>query len=126
MCIRDSVRAAAFRLFGTLARFGQGPSQAAYRDQIEQNFVPLLVHINDPEQAVVSACKTTLKLVCPLLPDSVELNKLVAESVQDDTNLHFGEFGNELMKRLVSAKTRQDQLGGKGIEENFKKSEMWF
>ncbi len=99
---RATVRASAFRLFGTLARFGSGPSELSFRAQIEQNFVPLLVHINDPEPEVVRACKASLKLVCPLLPDSTELQKLVAESVHEDTNLHFGEFCNELMKRLVS------------------------
>jgi len=58
-----SVRASAFRLFGSLAKLATGPSQISYLSAIESVIVPLLVHLEDPNTDVIRACKVALKQV---------------------------------------------------------------
>lgn len=48
-----AVRAAAFTLFGTLSRFGSGPSEGPFFEQIQTNFVSLLLHLNESDPVVV-------------------------------------------------------------------------
>lgn len=48
-----AVRAAAFTLFGSLSRFGNGPSEGPFLEQIQTNFVSLLVHLNEADPSVV-------------------------------------------------------------------------
>ena len=48
-----AVRAAAFTLFGSLSRFGNGPSEQPFLEQIQTNFVTLLVHLNESDPVVV-------------------------------------------------------------------------
>ena len=48
-----AVRAAAFTLFGSLSRFGNGPSEQPFQEQIQTNFVTLLVHLNESDPVVV-------------------------------------------------------------------------
>lgn len=48
-----TVRAAAFTLFGTLSRFGSGPSEGPFFEQIQTNFVSLLLHLNEKDLVVV-------------------------------------------------------------------------
>ena len=48
-----AVRAAAFTLFGTLSRFGRGPSEGPFFEQIQTNFVSLLLHLNEGDPVVV-------------------------------------------------------------------------
>ena len=48
-----AVRAAAFTLFGSLSRFGNGPSEGPFLEQIQTNFVSLLVHLNEADPTVV-------------------------------------------------------------------------
>ena len=49
-----AVRSAAFTLFGTLSRFGSGPSEGPFLEQIQTNFVSLLLHLNEADPAVVA------------------------------------------------------------------------
>lgn len=42
-----SVRAAAIHLFGNLSRFGHGPSENSFLEQIHTNFVSILLHLNE-------------------------------------------------------------------------------
>ena len=51
-----AVRAAAFTLFGTLSRFGSGPSEGPFFEQIQTNFVSLLLHLNEADPVVVVVC----------------------------------------------------------------------
>lgn len=51
---QDSVRAAAFRLFGNLSKFSNGPSAAPFQEQINNNLTALLLHLNDRHEDVVS------------------------------------------------------------------------
>ncbi len=69
-----AVRAAAFTLFGSLSRFGNGPSEQPFLEQIQTNFVTLLVHLNESDPVVVmvslwggwvrGACKHVKKECC--------------------------------------------------------------
>lgn len=66
-CENEKIRAAAFSLFGTLARFGATPSCAErFTEQIHAVFPALLLHINDDVEEVQHACKTTLRRLAPL------------------------------------------------------------
>ena len=49
-----SVRAAAFRLFGSLARFSDGPSRGPFLEQVQTNFVSLLLHLNEEDPFVIA------------------------------------------------------------------------
>lgn len=49
-----SVRAAAFRLFGSLARFSDGPSRGPFLEQVQTNFVSLLLHLNEEDPSVIA------------------------------------------------------------------------
>ena len=58
------MRAAAFTLFGSLSRFGNGPSEGPFLEQIQTNFVSLLVHLNEADPAVVVVSAIILSLPC--------------------------------------------------------------
>ena len=47
------MRAAAYTLFGSLSRFGNGPSQIPFLEQIQTNFVSLLLHLNETDPVVI-------------------------------------------------------------------------
>ena len=55
---KPAVRAIAFRLFGDLARFVDGPSRDPFLEQIHTNLVSILLHLHDPEKDVreVGSC----------------------------------------------------------------------
>ena len=58
-----SVRAAAFNLFGSLARFSDGPSRGPFLEQIQTNFIMLLLHLNEEDPTVVMVGGTIVKLI---------------------------------------------------------------
>ncbi len=84
-----AVRAAAFTLFGSLSRFGNGPSEQPFLEQIQTNFVTLLVHLNESDPVVVMvslwgwvrrACKHVKK----------EKNVVLYQGLRDNSNaIHF-------------------------------------
>ena len=49
-----AVRAAAFTLFGSLSRFGNGPSEGPFLEQIQTNFVSLLLHLDEGDPVVIA------------------------------------------------------------------------
>lgn len=56
------LRCAAFRLFGDLAKsFGKDASGEAFREQIDGNFVSLLLHLIDEDAEVI---KVSIKFNC--------------------------------------------------------------
>ena len=57
-----AVRAAAFTLFGSLSRFGNGPSEQPFLEQIQTNFVTLLVHLNESDPVVIMVIRTLITL----------------------------------------------------------------
>lgn len=48
------MRAAAFTLFGSLSRFGNGPSEKTFLEQIQTNFVSMLLHLNEGDPVVIA------------------------------------------------------------------------
>ena len=48
------MRAAAFTLFGSLSRFGNGPSEGPFLEQIQTNFVTLLLHLDEADPVVIA------------------------------------------------------------------------
>lgn len=52
------MRAAAFTLFGSLSRFGNGPSEKPFLEQIQTNFVSMLLHLNEGDPVVVAVSWT--------------------------------------------------------------------
>ena len=70
------VRSAAFRLFGNLSRFGDGPSKEPFLEQIHANFMSMLLHLNEDQPDVRQACKIALKQIGPLL-ESAKTNEYV-------------------------------------------------
>ena len=44
---KPAVRAEAFTLFGNLSRFGDGPSKGPFLEQIQANFISLLIDMNE-------------------------------------------------------------------------------
>ncbi|XP_013777980.1 maestro heat-like repeat-containing protein family member 1 [Limulus polyphemus] len=98
---QSPVRAAAFKLFGKLAQFGSGPSREPFLEQIHNNFVTLLLHLNDDCTEVIKACKNTLKELGPILMCEA-INEMFQNHLLEDANLHYGEFINDLSKTVVA------------------------
>ncbi|KAM7283090.1 maestro heat-like repeat-containing protein family member 1 isoform X4 [Ixodes scapularis] len=98
---KGEVRAAAFKLFGDLAKFGHGECKDAFIEQAMNNFITLLVHLNEDDRQVVKACKTTLKKLGPLL-GSEEINNMFQKHLPNDSYLHYAEFINDLSKVVVN------------------------
>ncbi|RUS75918.1 hypothetical protein EGW08_016306 [Elysia chlorotica] len=97
---KAAVRAQSFKLFGNLSRFGDGPSKAPFLEQIHSNFISLLLHLNDKEEEVRQACKHALRLLGPLMGSEV-MNDKFQRHLLEDTNVHYGEFMNDLAKLLI-------------------------
>lgn len=97
---KGEVRAAAFKLFGDLAKFGEGDSRDAFVEQALNSLVTLLVHLNEDDKRAVRACKQCLKMLGPLL-GSDGTNNMFQKHLPEDSHLHYGEFINDLTKVLV-------------------------
>jgi len=116
------VRAAAFRLFGSLSRFGKGHSKGPFLEQIQTNFVSVLLHLNEDEEEVKSvsyfqkkenmyilifdgslvlqACKTALIKLGPLM-GSEKVNEMFQKHLDPDAPLLYPDFLNDLCKHVV-------------------------
>lgn len=95
-----AVRAAAFTLFGSLSRFGNGPSEGPFLEQIQTNFVSLLVHLNEGDPVVVAACKGALQKVGPLMR-SERVNGMFQKHLKPEESLLYADFLNDLCKLIV-------------------------
>ncbi|KAL5467301.1 hypothetical protein EMCRGX_G031509 [Ephydatia muelleri] len=95
-----SVRAAAYTLFGSLSRFGNGPSQIPFLEQIQTNFVSLLLHLNETDPVVIDACKGALRKVGPLI-NSSKVNNMFQKHLTAGEALLYPDFLNDLCKLIV-------------------------
>lgn len=95
-----SVRAAAINLFGTLSRFGNGPSEGPFHEQIQTNFVSLLLHLNEGDPTVVMASKSSLQKLGPLIK-SKNVNGMFQKHLQPEESLLYPDFLNDLCKLIV-------------------------
>ncbi|XP_047135268.1 maestro heat-like repeat-containing protein family member 1 isoform X1 [Hydra vulgaris] len=96
----SAVRAAAISLFGNLARFGKGPSESAFLEQIHTNFISLLLHLHE-EDEVTKASKAALRKIGAKL-NSVSINEMFQKHLIEDGNLHYGEFINDLSRLIIA------------------------
>jgi hypothetical protein len=96
-----AVRAAAFTLFGTLSRFGSGPSEGPFFEQIQTNFVSLLLHLNESDPVVVVACKEALQKLGPLMK-SESINRMFQKHLDPTETLLYPDFLNDLCKLIVT------------------------
>jgi hypothetical protein len=96
-----AVRAAAFTLFGTLSRFGSGPSEGPFFEQIQTNFVSLLLHLNESDPVVVVACKEALQKLGPLMK-SDGINRMFQKHLDPADTLFYPDFLNGLCKHIVT------------------------
>nr|CAD7202277.1 unnamed protein product [Timema douglasi] len=91
------MRAAAIRMFGDLAKFGGSNSTSAFIEQVQGNFVSLLLHLSDCDDQVVRACKYSLRQTSPLL-GAARVNAMVQGHLIDGANLHYTDFMADLAK----------------------------
>ena len=95
------IRASAFRLFGTLSRFGSGLSGKVFVDLMHSLLPSVILHLTDPDRNVVMACKETIRKLVPLLGNE-DLNKVVQRRWFDgNIKLPFDSFSNDFAKRFV-------------------------
>lgn len=50
---KAEIRASAFTLYGVLARFGKGSMECAFKEQLHNNLITLLLHLNDEDKEVI-------------------------------------------------------------------------
>nr|CAD7453186.1 unnamed protein product [Timema tahoe] len=91
------MRAAAIRMFGDLAKFGGVNSTSAFIEQVQGNFVSLLLHLSDCDDQVVKACKYSLRQTTPLLR-AARVNAMVQDHLIDGAHLHYTHFMADLAK----------------------------
>ena len=96
----NDIRAAAFTLFGSLHRFGNGIAKDTFYEQIHNNLPSLILHANDDHTQVQKACKISLRQLAPLL-HSKEIVDLFDSELDPSRPLDFNEFVNDLTKLLV-------------------------
>ncbi|KAG1682946.1 Maestro heat-like repeat-containing protein family member 1 [Nymphon striatum] len=98
---KGEVRAAAVTLFGDLSKVASGQSKGPFVEQIHNNFVSLLLHLNDSEEVVAKACKCTLKVLGPLM-DAPNINNMFQKHLLEDGVLRYTDFINDLSKEIIA------------------------
>ncbi|XP_049621834.1 maestro heat-like repeat-containing protein family member 1 isoform X1 [Suncus etruscus] len=93
-------RAASIRLFGHLNKASHGDCEDVFLEQVVGGLVPLLLHLQDPQASVVSACKFAL-CMCSCNLECEELADVFQKQLQEGRSLHFGEFLNTTCKHLM-------------------------
>ncbi|KAL2083907.1 hypothetical protein ACEWY4_019425 [Coilia grayii] len=94
----DEIRCAAILLLGNLSKFGT--DEPVFKDQIHNVLVSLLLHLSDPNQQVVKACKYSMRVFAPLV-GSEQITSMFQKHLHEDKSLHYGEFINDLTKYLI-------------------------
>ncbi|XP_062395570.1 maestro heat-like repeat-containing protein family member 1 isoform X2 [Sardina pilchardus] len=94
----DEIRCAAIMLLGNLSKFGSG--EPVFKDQIHNVLVSMLLHLCDPSQQVVKACKYSMRVCAPLV-GSEQITTMFQKHLHEDKGLHYGEFVNDLTKYLI-------------------------
>ncbi|XP_045471667.1 maestro heat-like repeat-containing protein family member 1 [Harmonia axyridis] len=92
------LRRASFRLLGDLTgSINTDSNIEAFREQIHGNLITLLLHLCDPDQYVVKACKYTLRQISSYL-EGPKTNTMIQEHLIDDANLNYYNFMRDLVK----------------------------
>ncbi|XP_064124300.1 maestro heat-like repeat-containing protein family member 1 isoform X8 [Loxodonta africana] len=93
-------RRASICLFGHLSKACHGDCEDVVLEQTLSALAPLLLHLCDPQAAVVTACRFALRMCGPNLACE-ELTAAFQKHLQDGRGLHFGEFLNTTCKHLM-------------------------
>lgn len=93
-------RTASIRLFGHLNKACHGDCEDIFLEQVVGGLVPLLLHLQDPQVPVASACRFALCTCVPNL-ECAELATAFQKHLQEGRSLHFGEFLNSTCKHLM-------------------------
>ncbi|XP_031203259.1 maestro heat-like repeat-containing protein family member 1 isoform X3 [Mastomys coucha] len=93
-------RTASIRLFGHLNKACHGDCEDVFLEQVVGGLVPLLLHLQDPQIPVASACKFALCMCVPHL-ECAELAAAFYKYLQEGRSVHFGEFLNSTCKHLM-------------------------
>uniref|UniRef100_A0A8C9AQC3 Maestro heat like repeat family member 1 n=1 Tax=Prolemur simus TaxID=1328070 RepID=A0A8C9AQC3_PROSS len=96
------VRTASIRLFGHLNEACHEDCEDVFLEQVVSGLAPLLLHLQDPQAPVASACRFALRMCGPNL-ECEELSATFQKHLQEGRGLHFGEFLNTTCKHLVRA-----------------------
>ncbi|XP_032171625.1 maestro heat-like repeat-containing protein family member 1 isoform X3 [Mustela erminea] len=95
------LRSASIRLFGHLNKACHGGGcEDVFLEQVVGGLVPLLLHLQDPQAAVSSACRFALCMSGPNLRCE-ELAAALQKHLREGRGLHFGEFLNCACKLLM-------------------------
>jgi len=100
--MNHQIRAVSFVLFGTLWRFGNGIAADAFYEQLHYNLPALILHMNDENDAVKVACKTSLRQLAVLFRAEELQNFFEGKALDTNRQLMFDEFLNELSKILIN------------------------
>jgi len=96
----DQIRAASFNLLGALVRFGNGSAAEPFYEQLHNNLPAILVHMDDPNEAVRNSCKNTLRILAPLYRRE-EVVQFLEHDLSPDAYFQYPEFLNDFSKLLV-------------------------
>ncbi|KAK9870558.1 hypothetical protein WA026_008119 [Henosepilachna vigintioctopunctata] len=92
------LRRASFRLLGDLTgSINSDSNLETFKEQIHGNLITLLLHLCDPDQYVIKACKYTLRQIGPHL-EAPETNSMIQEHLIDQGNLNYHNFVRDLIK----------------------------
>ncbi|XP_045417179.1 maestro heat-like repeat-containing protein family member 1 isoform X3 [Lemur catta] len=94
------VRTASIRLFGHLNEACHEDCEDVFLEQVVSGLAPLLLHLQDPQAPVASACRFALRMCGPNL-ECEELSATFQKHLQEGRGLHFGEFLNTTCKHLM-------------------------
>ncbi|XP_077022638.1 maestro heat-like repeat-containing protein family member 1 isoform X3 [Tamandua tetradactyla] len=97
---KTELRRASFSLFGHLNQACHGNCEDAFLEQTLSGLTPLLLHLQDPQARVVSACRFALCMCGPNL-ECEELAAAFQKHLQEGRILHVGEFLNAASKCLM-------------------------
>ncbi|XP_078209024.1 maestro heat-like repeat-containing protein family member 1 isoform X17 [Callithrix jacchus] len=97
---KTEFRTASIRLFGHLNKVCHGDCEDIFLDQVMGGMAPLLLHLQDPQTTVASACRFALLMCGPNLACE-ELSAAFQKHLQEGRALHFGEFLNTTCKHLM-------------------------
>lgn len=65
LCFQENaaVRASSIELFGNLSRFGHGPSEPSFLEQIHTNFISILLHLNEEDEVKKVRCSMATRIL---------------------------------------------------------------
>jgi len=98
----QEIRSAAFTMYGSLYRFGNGFAADAFYEQIHNYLSALTLHINDDTDSVKKACKGALRNLAPLFRNK-DVTEFILRELEEGKYLDYVEFLNSFSIELIKA-----------------------